>query len=87
MNKYEALGRYIEAKEKLAKLTEKREIFAGKIIDASQHLQGISATSLKKTSAEITEMLEQFIKINNEALELVAEINQYAEVCERPKVS
>ncbi|HDR1523635.1 TPA: hypothetical protein QB462_002215, partial [Pasteurella multocida] len=47
----------------------------------------ISATSLKKTSAEITEMLEQFIKINNEALELVAEINQYAEVCERPKVS
>ncbi|AMM81528.1 hypothetical protein [Pasteurella multocida] len=87
MNKYEALGRYIEAKEKLEKLTEKREIFAEKIKQSSQYLQGLNASQSKKTAAEITEMLEQFTKINDEALELVAEINHYAEACERPKVS
>ncbi|EXI61607.1 hypothetical protein MHD_04535 [Mannheimia granulomatis] len=33
-------------------------------------------------------MLAQFTQINDEALKLVTEIiNQYAEICERPKVN
>lgn len=87
MNKYEALGRYIEAKEQLAKLTEKREIFAEKIKEASLHLQGLNTINSKKTATEIAEMLAQFTQINDEALKLVTEINQYAEICERPKVN
>lgn len=87
MNKYEALGRYVEAKEQLVKLTEKREIFAEKIKESSQHLQGLNATNSKKTATEIAEMLSQFTQINDEALKLVTEINQYSEICERPKVS
>lgn len=87
MNKYEALGRYIEAKEELEKLTQKREIFAEKIKEASLHLQGNSSSTLKRVSAEISEMLAQFTETNNRAAELVEQINQYAEICERPKVS
>lgn len=85
MNKYEALGRYIEAKEKLAILTEKREIFAEKIKQSSQYLQGSDATTAKKTAMEIAEMLAQFTTINDDALKLITEINQYAELCGRAK--
>lgn len=88
MNKYEALGRYVETKEELEKLQRTREMFAMKMSGQVQNLQGKgSAKNLQRIATEMAETLEQFSECNEKCANLVEQINQYAEICERPKVS
>ncbi|MFC0858896.1 hypothetical protein ACFHYR_01900 [Pasteurella multocida] len=87
MNKYEALGRYTEAKEEFDKLKQRRTVFANKIAETAQYLSSSNTKNLQEKTLEISEMLNQLTVLNDEALELVDQINQYAEICERPKVS
>lgn len=87
MNKYEALGRYIEAKEEFEKLKQRRSVFVDKIAETTPHLQAQSCKSIQKVALELNEMLHQLTQINEEAITLLENVNEYAEICGRPKVN
>ncbi|AHG83072.1 hypothetical protein F543_2080 [Bibersteinia trehalosi USDA-ARS-USMARC-189] len=87
MNKYEALGRYVEAKEELEKLQRTREIFAVKMSEQVHSLQGKGAKNLQRIASEMAETLEKFNECNEKCADLVEQVNEYAEICGRLKVS
>lgn len=93
MNKYEALGRYTEAQEQLAKLNCQREIAINQMETYWHELKYSSGTrnienqtSINSAILKIETLLEQYKKANEEVLALTEQINQYAEFCDKPKI-
>lgn len=93
MNKYEALGRYTEAKEQLEKINRQREVAINQI-DSYLHdlkyphgARNIeNQTRIKNAILKVETLLEQYKKANEEVLDLTEQLNQYAELCDKPKI-
>lgn len=90
---YEALGRYIEASEKLEKLIRQREAHASSLRDAGQRV--FEALQNQKTCGmpfefekyqDRIDLALNGIKDTTEQIKLVASvINTYADECGKPK--
>ena len=92
MNRYEALGRYVEAKEKLDRLEREREITTTQLEKAFSGLKHINnfgfepQSDIQSTIRDIETLLERYKALNNDITALVTESNQYAELCDKPQI-
>lgn len=91
MNEYEALGRYIDGKERLERLKKSYEMNCHLIDSNSLKLPLFIGNQFKKNEAEnAIENIEILLpRCKNELIEidaLITEINQYAELCGKPKI-
>ncbi|THA06722.1 hypothetical protein [Rodentibacter pneumotropicus] len=92
MNKYEALGRYIEAEEEFNILRKERELLIEQIDSTFLKLKNLNYTRSEPIQGinditERTEILLPKLKETNEKVRLKAEqMNQYADLCNKPKI-
>lgn len=92
MNRYEALGRYVEAKEKLDLLKSERDITITQLEKAFIGLKHINnfgfetQSDIQSATQYIETLLERYKALNNDITALVTESNQYAELCDKPQI-
>lgn len=88
MNKYEALGRYIEAKENYDKAVRMQALFIEQLKDKAEALNNErgSKTATSKNLQALDDLLAQVKQSHQQRQELAEVANQYAELCEKPKV-
>ena len=92
MNKYEALGRYIEAEEELTALRKERELFVEQIDSIFLKLKDLNYSRIEPIQGinnivECAEILLPKLKKANGKVRLkVEQMNQYAEWCNKPQI-
>lgn len=87
MNRHEALGHYVELKEKVEKLYKER---TNKLSALQRHLElggrmlgGSEVLSLDLGTAE--GLLRELREVNHDFITAITELNSYADQAERPK--
>lgn len=92
MNKYEALGRYIEAEEEFVALRKERALLVEQIDSTFLKLKDLNYSRSEPSKGindiiERAEILLPKLKELNGKVQLKAEqMNQYAELCNKPQV-